>query len=194
MAIAPTKILPPLLTYEAYLEEGEVLQRYDIIDGVRESMPNPSRHHQRLLFKIGRLFSHYEETSGQGQVIIAPCDVLITRIPLRTRQPDVLFISKDRLAQNPSEDDPAPLNPAPELVVEILSPSETWRIHARKIADYCKVNVLECWAVSPDTQSVEVLRLAPQGAQSEAVYRMGETVVSLTFPDLAVPVAEIFSV
>jgi Uma2 family endonuclease len=183
-----------VMTYEDYLAEGEVFKRYDIIDGVRIFMPDPTRRHQRILLRVALLLDNYETQSRGGQTIPAPSDVLIRRVPLRTRQPDVLFISSERLALNPPETDPAPLDPAPELVVEVLSPNERAGARAAKIRDYCSVDVRECWIVSPDARTIEVLRLTPEGPQSVATYGEGESAVSITFPGLAVPVAAVFAV
>src|SRR5215831_19624554 len=93
-----TQLAPPQLTYDTYLTEPEVMARYDIIDGVREYMTNLTRRHQRLVMRIARGFMDFEAVSRAGETLIAPTDVLIQVSPLRTRQPDVLFISKERLA------------------------------------------------------------------------------------------------
>jgi Uma2 family endonuclease len=144
------------------------------------------------LFNVARKLADYESQSGRGQAILAPCDVLIRREPLRTRQPDALFISHERLAQCSDENDPAPLFAAPELVVEILSPSETPRMREDKIADYCRVGVQECWIVNQDTETVEALRLTATGAESIATYDQSQALRSAVFPDLTVAVAAIF--
>ena len=71
----------------------------------------------------------YTRASGVGKVITAPYDVLIRRLPkLQTRQPDVLLISWARLAQGGGVPKVGPLPVARELVVEILSDSETQSI------------------------------------------------------------------
>src|SRR5579871_6065224 len=108
---------PPsaILTYEQYLAEGEVPKRYDIVDGVRIYMVNPTRRHQRILGNIFERLRAYQRRSGRGEAILSPCDVLITRVPLRTRQPDVLFISVEQLQACGNDTDPAPLAAAPEL-------------------------------------------------------------------------------
>ena len=191
MAVAPGEIAASPLTYEEYLAEGEVMARYDILDGVRHLMPNPTRRHQRILLNVARALQDYEEASGRGQCLVAPQDVLITRVPLRTRQPDVLFISHGQLAKCAPETDPTPIQAAPELVVEILSPSETRRARDQKIADYCSVDVRECWVVSPAAGTIEVLRLTQKGAETAAVYSEWDTVPSIVFPDLLVPVAQV---
>jgi len=193
MAIAPPSQSATLLTYEDYLAEGEICKRYDILDGVRSYMTNPTRRHQSLVGNLHLGFHAYQRKARNGRVILSPCDVLIMRTPLRTRQPDILYISKARLVQNPPEDDPAPLEPAPELVVEILSQNENRRERANKIADYQKAGVLECWVVDQDRQSVEVLALMPQRIDNVFLYGPGDMVQSVVFPGLKVSVAQIFA-
>ncbi len=168
-------------------------RRYDILDGVKKYMSGVTDNHQDIAFKVGLGFREYGTRSGAGKMRVSPRDVLITRVPLRTRQPDVFFISNERHALNPAANDPAPLIAAPELVVEIISDSETASRFNAKIDDYCKVDVRECWKVEGDTQTVEVLRLSRSGAASVHVYGRGETVKSLTFRDLTVTVEAIFA-
>ncbi len=191
MAVA-IRNLSQLLTYEQYIDEGEVNQRYDILDGVR-IVSNPNRRHQRILLNLAKFFDAYQRQFENGEVLIAPCDILIRHSPLRTRQPDVLFISNFRLEQNPPNTDPAPISPAPELVVEILSPSDTKKVLTDKIADYQSVGVLECWVVSPGKRTVEVLNLTVEAVASMRVYTEAEMVQSIQFSDLLVAVTGIFA-
>lgn len=181
------------LTYEAYLTEEEINRRYDIIDGVRIFMASPSLTHQEIAMNISEQLRAYQRATGRGRTVIAPFDVLIRQEPLNTRQPDVLFISKERLEQAGGPTLAAPLTIAPELVVEILSSSETQRTIGEKIADYVSIGVQECWLVYPDTRTVEVLRLTPTGPETAAVYMEGQNVHSLVFHDLILPVADIFN-
>jgi Uma2 family endonuclease len=189
MAVATA---PRLLTYEEYLAEGEVMQRYDIVDGVRD-VTNPNRRHQRILVRLAEQLRIYERASRAGEVLVSPTDVLISREPLRVRQPDVLFISYARLAQCAAEDDPEPLLVGPELVVEILSPSERRVARTSKLEDYRLTGVDECWVIAPEARTVEVLRLNAGVIEPVALYREGEEVISEIFPDLRVPVADLFT-
>lgn len=174
------------------MAEEESNLRVDIVDGEKIFM-NPTGEHQDILLKLAMLLYAYQQTSGKGKVRVAAADVFIRHSPLRTRQPDVLFMSNRRIALNPPRTDPAPLNPAPELVVEIISSSETASRFNDKIRDYCTVDVEECWKVMPDTQTVEVLRLSRSGSTSVQTYCTGEIVQSITFSDLRVAVADIFA-
>ncbi len=182
------------LTYEAYMAEPEVQGRYDIVNGVRIIMPGATWRHQRIADSIGRALYAFEQRSGLGISVSAPYDVLIRRTPrIQTRQPDVLFVSFARLAQGGGIPEVGPLEVAPELVVEVVSNSETQRILGDKIADYISIGVNECWVVRPDARTVEVLALTPGGARTVATVGEGQAVASVVFPGLAVPIAEVFA-
>lgn len=192
MSLTAEKQTGQTLTYEKYLAEGETNRRYDIIEGVRHWMPNPTVRHQDVLFNIAAAFKAFGRVSHAGRMVVAACDVLIDYSPLKTRQPDVLFISHERFGSRDPLD-PGALDPAPELVVEVLSPSDTKAVLSGKLRDFRRVDVRECWIVSLEAQTVEVLRLMPEREETLAMYLMGDTVQSAFFPELSVAVAEIFA-
>ncbi len=182
------------LTYEAYMAEPEIEGRYDIINGVRVFMPGATWDHQMIAINLVERLRRFGRETGIGKVNTAPFDVLIRRRPkLQTRQPDVLFISFARLAQVGGRPAKGPLEIAPELVIEIISDSETQRILEDKIEDYISIGVEECWVVRPEAGTLEVLALTPDGAQTVAAYEDGQVVASVVFPGLTVPVADIFA-
>ncbi len=182
-----------LLTYEAYMAEDEIIARYDIIDGKRIYMAGATDAHQDYAFDFALPFREFGRRTGAGKGRMGPRDILIRRNPLRTRQPDVYFISVERIALNPAPNDPAPLTAAPELVVEIISDSETKKRFGAKLADYCVVGVEECWKVRQDTRTVEALRLSVDGYESVRIYGAGEVLESIAFPGLSVAVDAIFA-
>ncbi len=182
------------LTYDAYMAEPTVYGRYDIVNGVRIFMPGATWDHNEIALNLGELLRGFARMTQIGKVNIAPFDVLIRRFPkMQVRQPDVLFISAARLAQVGGRPAKGPLEAAPELVVEIISDSETQRILGDKIADYISLGVDECWVVRPGDGTVEVLALTPGGAQSVAVYGQDEEVQSVVFAGLAVSVADVLA-
>jgi Uma2 family endonuclease len=192
MSMTAEKLAVQMLTYEQYLAEGEINRRYEILDGVRHWMPNPTVRHQDILFNIATALKAFSRTSGEGRMVVAACDVLVTYIPLKTRQPDVLFISHARFGDRDPLD-PSALDPAPELVVEILSPSDTKSVLAGKLRDYRRVQVRECWVVDIEAQSVEVLGLTPEAEETLAVFSGADAVRSVVFPNLLVPTSDIFA-
>lgn len=182
-----------LLTYEAYMAAGEINRRYEIIDGERIYMTGSSIRHQEVVLNLALSLRDYQHLGRHGKTIIAPCDVLISREPLRTRQPDMIFISRERYAHR-SLSETAPFDPAPELVIEVLSPNKRRSSRIGAVEDYCRVCVKETWLVSPQGESVEVLRLTSEGPVREALYGIGQTLQSLTFPDLTLALDDIFRI
>jgi Uma2 family endonuclease len=193
MALTAPEAPPARMTYEDYMAEGEVFKRYDIIDGVRIFMTNPTRLHQDYLLNLGELLRQYQRLMKSGRTYIAPCDVLIRRDPLRTRQPDVLFISHEQPKKCAPRDNPTPLEATPELVIEILSPSETRRARLEKLRDYASIGVKECWIVSPQAETVEVLTLTGEGLERIGIYGAGQEVSSTSLPGLVVKVDDVFA-
>jgi Uma2 family endonuclease len=194
MAIRSPLPATPLLTYEDYLTEGYVEGSYDIVEGVRKFMPGATWEHQEIVVNIIAMLRDYQIASGSGKVLTAPFDVLIRRVPrLQVRQPDVLFISHAQLAAGGGVPKKGPLEVAPELVVEVISDSETQRRVEDKIRDYVAIGVKECWRVWPETRTVEALRLTAKGADTVHTYDETQALQSLAFPDLTLFVAAIFA-
>ena len=193
MSVLGAEVSANLITYQDYLSEGVVNRRYDIINGERIYMTQPTDGHQEIALNIAELFRQYQRLTQVGRTFIPPVDVFISASPLKTRQPDVFFISRVRYGGRTARD-VVPLSPAPELVVEVLSPSDTRSVRQAKIADYCAVDVQECWLVSPEAETVEILRLTPEGPICLGVFRRGQSVQSLTFPDLILATDDIFRI
>jgi len=85
------------------------------------------------------------------------------------------------------------LQQAPELVIEILSPTNTRREIADKLEDYRSIGVRECWIVSPEALTVEVVRLSAEGIQTIDIFGTGMTIHSEILAGLSLPVAEVFA-
>ena len=81
---------------------------------------------------------------------------------------------------------------APDLVVEILSPSTAGRDRTLKRSLYARHGVGEYWLVDPDDETVTVMALGEGGFETAAVYRKGQTLTSSTLPGFAVGLDEIF--
>jgi Uma2 family endonuclease len=196
MTVART-VPPELLTYEQYRAEFEneppTTQPYEILEGVRYIMNTPRWKHQRISKNMILLLTQFEEKAKLGLMLHAPFDIVIRQIPkLQTRQPDLLFISHDLLEKGGGVPEEGPLEAGPELVVEILSPSETRRTIWDKLEDFRSIGVKECWLVSPQAETVEVLRLSPEGIDKVALYGHNEILHSEVFSELTVPLEKIF--
>ena len=118
-------VTTPRLTYQDYANlEGD--ERYELLDGELILVGSPNTDHQTASMKMGyRMFSFVEE-NDLGWFFHAPFDVLFTDTDVV--QPDLLFISKDR----EHIITPANIQGAPDLIVEILSPSSVQTRLARQ--------------------------------------------------------------
>ena len=130
-----------------------------------------------------------------GVVLFAPVDIILQRQPLRTRQPDVLFIHKDKLSGTGLDaiEELQILEIAPDLVVEVLSSSDTEKVLLGKLSDYQRIGVKECWLVSREARSVEVLQLTKEQSQSLGLFGLGETLQSQVLPDFQLAINVIFT-
>ena len=170
-------------------------QPYEIIDGEMLPSPTPTVAHQIIGANLFSSLSQYVKTKGLGVVLFAPVDIILQRDPLRTRQPDVLFIHKDNLPSTSLDDleELQLLEITPDLVVEVLSPSDTKKVLVGKLADYQQIGVKECWLVSREAHSVEVLRLSVEKSERAGLYGLGETVRSEALIDFQLIVDAIFA-
>ena len=175
------------LTYQEYLDGPEIKARYDIVDGEMIMAPGATTQRQMILLQLTVRLHQFVSEGQLGEVLFAPLDVLVCREPLRTRQPDLLFVSNERagiLGQI--------VEGAPDLVVEILSPKNSRADVEAKLADYAGLGVRECWLVSPEARSVEVLGLVESNWSRLAMCALGDQVQSEVLSGLALPVAELF--
>ncbi len=182
------------LTFDEWQALPETNQRCEVVDGVLVMPPSPTDEHQWLGFAIASRISTFVTERELGVVLMAPRDVLIRRDPLRIRQPDVLFLSADRTGvRRPSDLVGQPrIESPPDLVVEVVSPSNTGRDIEERLADYQSIGVPECWLARFPTRTVEVLRLTPEAAITVATYGMEDTLRSEVLPGFALPIADIF--
>jgi Uma2 family endonuclease len=183
------------LTYEEYLAMPEMRCRYEIIDGEMIMAPSPIPIHQWIVGNLYRPLHGFVSQNRLGAVLMAPLDIIIRRDPLRTRQPDILFLSAERsgITSGAQFRGLGLLQHAPDLVIEILSPMNTRRELAEKLEDYQSIGVRECWIVSPEAQTVEVVRLSPEGMQTLDIFGTGMTIHSEILQGFALSVEEVFA-
>ena len=180
MVITATK-----LTYQDYLNvEGD--ERYELIDGELIMLPSPSAAHQRASIALGSRMFMFAEDRDLGWVLSAPFDVVLSDTDVV--QPDLLFVSKER------EEiiTPDNIRGAPDLVVEILSPSSASRDWSDKLNLYSKHGVKEYWIVDPANRVVWLMLLRGGALEIAGTYGIGDTVSSSVLAGFSVKVDDIF--
>ena len=131
----------------AAIDDGN---RYELINGELEMSPALSFFHQMSNSNFENQLINYVKKNKLGWVVYAPTDVILD--DNNTIQPDILFISKKNRFKIQTDG----VHGAPDLVVEIISPSSIERDREIKKDLYEKFGVKEYWLVDIDEKTVEV--------------------------------------
>ena len=173
------------LTVADYLDTPEGV-RCQLLDGELIVAAAPSNKHQTFVGSLFVALRHFVLSNDLGKVWIAPFDVVLSDHDVV--QPDLLFVSHSRDAIITA----ANIQGAPDLAVEVLSPSTEGYDRGYKRELYARHGVREYWLVDPDLETIEVLTPGAGGFVRYALYNRRETLTSPLLPGLAVDLAAIF--
>lgn len=150
MAKNPT---PTRWTYAEFakLPEGDG-NRYEVIAGELYVSPSPGIRHQRILTHLLVVLKQYVDRNELGDLLVGPIDVLFAEGDYL--EPDLVFVRSDRM----NIESKRGIEAAPDLVVEILSPSTAKRDRTLKRDRYQHFGVPEYWIVDPDKREIIVYR------------------------------------
>jgi len=160
--------------------------RYEVIHGELLMAPAPNRFHQGISGNLCRFLYPYLRKTKVGKAYDAPFDVYLD--DFNVVQPDVVFVA----AGSACKLVPEGAEGAPDLLMEILSPSTSVRDLRDKRALYAEKGVKEFWVVSPETRQVQVYYLQKQADRPALVLEEIDTLRSDLLPGLEIPVGEIF--
>ena len=183
------RLQEPLLTEEDLYAMPDDGWKYELQAGLLLSEPLPGTRHGRVAARIVELLVTHVRRHGLGVVIGNDSGFVLARSPDTVRGPDVCFVSRERFEK--IGDTIRAFPGAPDLAVEVLSPSNTpAAIHA-KVADYLAAGTRLVWVVDTEKETVAVYRtlLAPR-LLSEADALEGEDVI----PGFRASVAELFEI
>lgn len=167
---------------DMFPDEDTILR--ELIDGELFVSPPPTTRHQRTVLELGSGLLAWCKLHG-GEVFVAPTGVYLSESNFV--EPDVLFVSeehRDRV-EKPF------VRGAPDLVVEVSSPSTRWVELVRKRELYERFGVREYWYVDLDGDRVEVFRLEAGKYGPPREVRRGETLDSPEIPGFSIAVDEL---
>lgn len=178
-------------SYADYLtwNEGE---RIELIDGEIFNMsPAPSRRHQQVLRELATAFSVFLR-GKECEVFFAPFDVRLLADNKRDDeinnvvQPDLSIVCNKEILDDKG------CKGAPDMIIEILSPSSVKLERWEKYQLYEKTDVNEYWLVDPVNNSVEVYLLIDNQYKFQGVYTKEDTVSVHLFPDFKLDLNQVF--
>ncbi|HXT51576.1 MAG TPA: Uma2 family endonuclease [Thermoanaerobaculia bacterium] len=179
----------PKLTYDDFVLFPDDGKRHELIDGEHYVSPSPNVRHQAVLQNLNHLLHSFVREHGLGRVFFAPLDVVFTLHDVT--EPDLIFVSNSR-ASIVTE---ANLQGAPDLVVEVLSPSSHRYDEVTKRALYERAEIGEYWIVDPEADTVKVYRREGEqfGRPALLSARDGDHLTSPLFPGLEIALADVLA-
>lgn len=166
-------------TYEDFLRLPDDGVRYEIVDGVLYMTNAPDPEHQSAVGEVFVAIRQAVKPADAGVVYTAPIEVHLPGVA-QPVQPDILFIAqarrdivKDKFIEG-----------APDLIVEITSPSTARADRKVKLDAYERAGVREYWIVNPRTRFIEMYVLARGEYALHGEFGPGERVASTVLPGL----------
>ncbi|MCL2046843.1 MAG: Uma2 family endonuclease [Oscillospiraceae bacterium] len=139
-------------TYADYCKWDDGL-RWELIDGVPYSMaPGPSQQHQSISMSLSVKIFNFLSNNNPCKVIAAPFDVRLNhdKEDDTVVQPDIIVVCDENKLDEKS------CIGAPDLVIEILSPTTSRHDRVTKLQLYQRYKITEYWIVDPDEKTVHI--------------------------------------
>jgi Uma2 family endonuclease len=178
---------PTLITGEE-LAEMSLDGSYELVQGRIVAMSPAGFTHGKIEGRFYQALAQFADEHGLGQVAVGEVGVYTQRNPDTVRGADVVYISHERYQQVTSG---SFLDVAPEIIVEVMSPSNTWSEVTQKLREYFAAGVDLVWVADPEVNIVYAYRsLTDVREFTEEDDLPGDDIL----PDFSVPVASLFDV
>jgi Uma2 family endonuclease len=180
------------LTYEGFqdLPREDGRKHLELIEGEVFVTPAPNTKHQMAASNLHFALRKFVQERNLGRVFFAPYDVVFSQ--WTALEPDLLFIRRERLSVITD----ANVQGAPDLVIEILSPSNRAYDRETKHRVYEQGGVPEIWYVDPEKKAIEILNLGSDGRYEMTAKLSGDAerrIVSKVLPGLSLTLDEVFA-
>jgi len=185
-AVSPAPPTEPMSLADYLALPDEELYRVELSEGRLVREPAPGFRHGRIASRLARILWQAIGDSGAGEVF-GDMGFQLSAEPPTVRIPDVAFVSADRLSEHGADE--VYLAKAPDLVAEVLSPSNSASEIQRKIFEYLEAGAQLVWVVDPETETATVYR----GRDDIRVLGAGQLLdATAVVPGLGVEVAALF--
>ena len=173
------------VTYDDYAKTPED-ERWELLDGELIMAAAPNMKHQSVQSNTDWHVQRFVRDRDLGRVFNAPTDVVLSEHDVV--QPDLVFVSSER--ERIITD--ANIQGAPDMVVEILSPSTASRDWRDKLDLYARHGVAEYWLMDPISEIVWVFRLVDGTLVQVGMYGVGDTLTSPLLEGFSLELGEVF--
>jgi Uma2 family endonuclease len=175
-------------TYDDYVKFPDDGQRHELIDGKHVVTPSPALRHQEIIGRLHLALGQHVRVNPAGKVYMAPLDVILPHYDVV--EPDLLYVSNERAAILQDW-----VRGAPDLVIEVLSPSTRRHDELRKRRLYERVDTKEYSIVDPELDLVKVFRRSDDGTLprvAELTREESHTLSTPLLPGFSLPLNQLF--
>jgi Uma2 family endonuclease len=144
------------MTAEQLLAMADDGKRYELVEGELRMMSPAGGRHGRITLKLGRRIGDHVEHHNLGETFAAETGFLLQKDPDTVRAPDVAFVSHATLGE--LADEPGYLPVVPDLVAEIISPSDLSSDVEKKALEWLAAGVKAVIVVDPQTKTIRHYR------------------------------------
>ncbi len=168
--------------------------RYELVDGVLVRMAPTGFEHAKLVHRLDKALGDYVDPRGLGAILTGEPGFTLSQAgkPDVVLAPDIAFVTAERLPLAVAPGASAFPRFAPDLAVEIASPSQYKPEMADKAKVYLSASVQLVWVIWRDTKTVDVWR--PGSDAPEVTLALGDALDGLEVaPGFRYPLAELFA-
>jgi len=173
------------LTYADFEKIPSDGNRHEIIDGEWFMTPAPNLDHQGMVSELFLRLGNHIKKHRLGRVFVAPTDVLLSKNDIV--EPDLVYVSR----KNSSILKKKNIQGAPDLVIEVSSPSTASLDRGDKLRLYARSGVREYWIVDLFARTVEIREFGK--TRRVRIYKEGQTFGSDLLPGLGISVSDLFT-
>ncbi|HEX5416009.1 MAG TPA: Uma2 family endonuclease [Chloroflexota bacterium] len=177
---------PIILTYDDLQTMPEDGNRYELFEGDIEVTPSPIIRHQRVVTNLSHILNGHVREHHLGTVLVGPTDVVVS--PITVMIPDLLFVSTAREAIIHERF----INGAPDLVVEVLSPSTAERDRRSKKNLYARYGIPHHWLIDAAEQVFETYDLSGTAYVLSGQSQGSGVLVARPFLDLSINLGQVW--
>src|SRR5579859_4301935 len=159
VSVPPAALPARLMTADELLRLPTGMgERYELIEGALIIMSPAGSRHGRIVSRINSRIEQAVERDRLGAAFGAETGFILSRNPDTVRAPDAAFVAAARLPAGDLPD--GYFRGAPDLAVEVISPSEAAADVQRKVSEYFQAGARLVWVVYPDMRQIVVFRSA----------------------------------
>jgi Uma2 family endonuclease len=177
---------PGLMTVAEYFTHTPYsLKPMELIYGALRVADSPMPRHQSAVLQLVLALDTHVRSRQLGRVWVSPLDVVLNVRRALIVQPDLFFVSNDRISIVTDR-----VRGAPDLVVEVLSPKPRIGETAERVQWFGEYGVRECWLVHQDQRTVPVIGYHERREAARTIFQRRAPIASEVLPEFTTSLDE----